>query len=85
MRRKRTTIHLRSLCDDDGRLKVITCFDCEKFLEIYELVADELPVKRDRGKRSKVGKHDRLLMTQGNTSYAKKGEILCLDSSTAVP
>lgn len=63
----------RNLCDDDDRLKVITGLNCEKFLEIYELVEDALPVKTGRGRRSKVSKHDRLLMT---LCYLKHYETL---------
>lgn len=52
-----------NLCDDDDRTKVITGFTCEQFLELYEIVAEELPVTTGRGLRTKISDHDKLLMT----------------------
>lgn len=53
----------RNLCDDDDRTKVITGFNCEQFLDLFEVVSDVLPVTTGRGLRTKISDHDKLLMT----------------------
>ncbi|MCA1806821.1 MAG: transposase family protein [Actinobacteria bacterium] len=63
----------RNLCDDDARTKVITGFECEAFLALFEEVEDVLPVITGRGMRSKISNHDKLLMT---LCYLKHYETL---------
>ena len=53
----------RNLCDSDARMKVITGFESEAFLELFEVVEEVLPVVTGRGPRAKISNHDKLLMT----------------------
>jgi hypothetical protein len=52
----------QNLNGDDERCRVITGFSCDEFLELYEVCETALPQTLGRGRRSRVGKHDRLLL-----------------------
>lgn len=47
---------------DDDRCFTLTGYTCEQFLGIYELCEDDIPINFGRGRRSQLGRHDRLLM-----------------------
>lgn len=52
----------RNLADDNHRLKVLSGFDCEHFLSLFELLEGEFPTVMGRGRRSEVSNHDKLLI-----------------------
>ena len=51
-----------NLDGDDARCHIITGFTCEQFLELFEACEQSIPVTIGRGRRSRMGKHDRLLL-----------------------
>lgn len=63
----------RNLCDDDTRMKVITGFECDDFLGLFEVVQEALSVTTGRGRRTRISHHDKLLMT---LCYLKHYETL---------
>lgn len=51
-----------NLSENEDRCKIITGFTPKEFLELYDLVSKEIKENIGRGPRSKISKHDRLVM-----------------------
>lgn len=52
-----------NLAEDEDRCKIITGFTTKEFLNLYDVVADNIEENIGRGPRSKIDKHNRLVMT----------------------
>jgi hypothetical protein len=52
----------QNLNGNDERCEIITGFTCEQFLQLYEACEAAIPEVIGRGRRSRVSKHDRLLL-----------------------
>lgn len=53
---------LANINSDDDRCTVLTGFNCDQFLQLFEVCEAAMPVTLGRGRRSKIEKHDRLLL-----------------------
>jgi hypothetical protein len=51
-----------NLNGNEERCVVITGFTCDQVLELFEACEDAIPVTTGRGRRSRVSKHDRLVL-----------------------
>lgn len=74
-----------NLNGNDERCQVITGFNCDQFVELFEACEDAIPVTIGRGRRSRVPKHDRLLLVlcyvKHYETYAKLGETFLLSKA----
>lgn len=58
-----TRVCWRNLSENENQCKILTGFNIEEFLTLFELIEDQIIENTGRGLKSKIPKQDKLLMT----------------------